>query len=123
MQRTATPFTRAEWERLVTLPGRVVVAATSAQVDSARHTVAEGLAGIDAIAAGRASASRLVRDIVAAIYDEPDDAELTDRPLDIAGVLADCRTAARLLTERAGRLETDADRHWPGALAHPGRHP
>ena len=59
MQRTVTPFTRAEWERLVKLPGRVVVAATSAQADSARHTVHEGLAGIDAIAAGRASASRL----------------------------------------------------------------
>src|SRR5256885_15742444 len=73
MQRTVTPFTRAEWDRLVKLPGRVVVAATSAQVDSARHTVLEGLAGIDAIAAGRASVSRLVRDVVAAIYHEPHD--------------------------------------------------
>src|SRR2546423_4114324 len=122
-QRTELPFRRVEWDLLVKLPGRVVVAATCAQPDDARRTVAEGLAGIDAIAAGRASASRLVRDIVAAIYDEPDDAELTDRPLDIAGGLADCRTAARLLTERAGRLETDAYRHWLGAIATPGRHP
>ena len=58
-QRTELPFRRAEWELLVRLPGRVVVAATSAHVDPARRTtVAEGLAGIDAIAAGRASASR-----------------------------------------------------------------
>src|SRR5439155_14251425 len=76
-QRTEVPFRRAEWDLLVKLPGRVVVAATSAQADPARRTVAEGLAGIDAIAAGRASASRLVREIVAAIYDEPDD----DRPV------------------------------------------
>src|SRR5256885_7669493 len=96
MQRTVTPFTRAEWDRLVKLPGRVVVAATSAQVDSARHTVLEGLAGIDAIAAGRASVSRLVRDVVAAIYHEPDDdrpaaEEVLDRAARVAPGLARCR--------------------------------
>jgi len=122
MQRTATPFTRAEWERLVTLPGRVVVAATSAQVDSARHTVLEGLAGIDAIAAGRASVSRLVRDVVAAIYHEPDDdrpaaEEFLDRAAGIAAVLADCRSAGRLLTERVDRTDADAYRRWLVAIA------
>src|SRR5438270_7267188 len=118
MQRTVTPFTRAEWERLVKLPGRVVVAATSAQADSARHTVHEGLAGIDAIAAGRASASRLVRDVVAAIYHEPDEdrpaaEEFQDRAAGIAAVLAECRDAGRLLAERADRADADAYRHWP----------
>ena len=122
MQRTATPFTRAEWERLVTLPGRVVVAATSAQADSARHTVHEGLAGIDAIAAGRASASRLVREVVAAIYHEPDEdrpvaEEFQDRAAGIAAVLAECRDAGRLLAERAGRTDADAYRHWLVAIA------
>jgi hypothetical protein len=122
MQRTVTPFTCAEWERLVKLPGRVVVAATSAQADSARRTVLEGLAGIDAIAAGRASASRLVRDVVSAIYQEADEdrpvvEEFRDPVAGIAAVLADCRSAGRLLAERAGRTDADAYRHWLVAIA------
>jgi hypothetical protein len=122
MQRTVTPFTRAEWDRLVKLPGRVVVAATSAQPDSARHTVHEGLAGIDAIAAGRASASRLVRDVVAAIYHEADEdrpvaEEFQDRAAGIAAVLAECRDARRLLAERTGRADADAYRNWLVAIA------
>jgi hypothetical protein len=121
-QRTALPFRRAEWDLLVKLPGRVVVAATSAQADSARHTVLEGLAGIDAIAAGRASASRLVRDVVAAIYQEPDDdrpvaEEFQDRAAGIADVLAGCRSAGRLLAERTGRTDADAYRYWLVAIA------
>src|SRR5262249_25992390 len=122
-QRTELPFSGDEWELLVRLPGRVVVAATSAQPDTARRTVAEGLAGIDAIAAGRASASRLVRDVVAAIYaetgdDEPPAAgEFHDPAGGIAGVLAGCRQAARLLAARAGREDRDAYRHWLEAIA------
>ncbi len=121
-QRTELPFSRAEWNLLVKLPGRVVVAATSAQADPTRRTVAEGLAGIDAIAAGRASASRLVRDIVAAIYDEPDDdrpaaEQFAHRAAGIAGVLEACRFAAQLLAERAGRVDADAYRHWLVAIA------
>src|SRR2546421_7733960 len=122
MERTVTPLTREDWNWLVKLPGRVVVAATSAQADSARHTVHEGLAGIDAIAAGRASASRLVREVVAAIYHEPDEdrpvaEEFLDRAAGIAGVLADCRDAGRLLTGRVDRADADAYRHWLVAIA------
>src|SRR5438045_6145883 len=100
--RTEAPFRREEWELLVRLPGRVVVAATSAEPDTARRTVAEGLAGIDAIAAGRASASRLVRDVVAAIYAETGDEapvaeEFHDRSGGMSDVLADCRAAAAVL--------------------------
>src|SRR5437762_13482060 len=92
-QRTEVPFRRAEWELLVKLPGRVVVAATSAQADPPWRTVAEGLAGLDAIAAGRASASRLVRDVVTAIYAETQDdppvaGNLRERTTE---VLAGCR--------------------------------
>ena len=122
-QRIELPFSRQEWELLVKLPGRVVVAATSAQADAPRRTVAEGLAGIDAIAAGRASASRLVRDIVAAIYaetetdDQPVAEEFTDRPAGIADVIAACQVAGRLLTERTGREDCDAYRHWLEAIA------
>jgi hypothetical protein len=121
-QRTEVPFPREEWDLLVTLPGRVVVAATSAQPDTSRRTVSEGLAGIDAIAAGRASASRLVRDVVAAIYAEPDEdppaaEEFRDRAAGIAEVLESCRAAARILAERAGREDADAYRHWLESIA------
>jgi hypothetical protein len=122
-QRTELPFSREEWDLLVKLPGRVVVAATSAQAAPARRTVAEGLAGIDAIAAGRASASRLVRDVVAAIYaeteadDQPVAEELHDHPMGIADVLGDCRTAGQLLALRTGQEDCDAYRHWLEAIA------
>jgi len=120
--RTELPLRRDEWELLVRLPGRVVVAATSSEADSARRTVVEGLAGIDAIAAGRASASRLVRDVVAAIYaetgaEEPAAEEFHDRPAGIAEVLDACRTVGRLLRTRAGREDRDAYRHWLEAIA------
>jgi hypothetical protein len=92
----------------------VVVAATAVHEDPVHRTVAEGLAGIDAIAAGRASASRLVRDVVAAIYDE--DEPDHDPPVD-GNLLAACRTAVRLLDERVGRLDADAYRNWLVAIA------
>jgi hypothetical protein len=121
--RTESPFHRDEWELLVRLPGRVVVAATSAEADTARRTVAEGLAGIDAIAAGRASGSRLVRDVVATIYaetgaaEQPAAEEFHERPAGIADVLAACREAGRVLAERTGREDRDAYRHWLEAIA------
>jgi len=120
--RVESPYRRDEWELLIRLPGRIVVAATSAEADTPRRTVTEGLAGIDAIAAGRASASRLVRDVVAAIYAESEDdppvaEEFRDRASGIADVLAACREAARILAERAGREDRDAYRHWLEAIA------
>ena len=48
-------FAPDEWDLLTRLPARVMIAATSAEPDSDRRTVAEGLAGIDAIAAGKFS--------------------------------------------------------------------
>jgi len=121
-QRTGLPFRREEWDLLVRLPGRVVVAATSAEPDTSRRTVSEGLAGIDAIAAGRASGSRLVRDVVAAIYDERDEdtpaaEEFRDRVAGIAEVLESCRAAAGALADRAGREDADAYRHWLESIA------
>jgi hypothetical protein len=114
---TALNFTPTEWGLLVRLPGRVLVAATSAERDSAKHTVAEGLAGIEAIAAGRASPSRLVRDTVAAIYAERDEdvpaaEEFTDPRAGIAAVLAECRTAGRLLGQRTPADDAAAYRRW-----------
>jgi hypothetical protein len=121
-QRTELPFRRDEWELLVTLPGQVVVAATSAEADGSRRTVAEGLAGIDAIAAGRSSGCRLVRDVVAAIYDEPEDdrpvaEEFRDRPGGIGQVLASCRVAVAVLAQRVAREDADGYRHWLESIA------
>jgi hypothetical protein len=100
----------------------VLIAATSAERDNAKHTVAEGLAGIEAIAAGRASTSRLVREVVAAIYAEPDEdvpaaEEFSDPDLGIAGVLAECRAVARLLGERVPPLDAAAYRQWLSDIA------
>jgi hypothetical protein len=124
----AFSFPPGEWDLLVRLPGRVLVAATSAEPDGARQTVAEGLAGIEAIAAGRASPSRLVRGVVAAIYAEPvddaddaDDApgaeELTDAWAGIAEVLAECRAASRALADRVPAPDAAAYRGWLLAVA------
>jgi hypothetical protein len=115
-------FRREEWDLLVRLPGRLVVAATLAEPGTHRRSVAEGLAGIDAVAAGRSSMSRLVRDIVTAIYDEPDDDQLPgDERIDpvtaVAEVLIACRSAAAVLAERLGREDADAYRHWLESIA------
>jgi hypothetical protein len=114
-----TPLVLAphDWALLVKLPRRVLIAATSAERDNAKHTVAEGLAGIEAIAAGRASTSRLVRHVVAAIYAEPDEdapaaEEFADPDAGIASVLAECRAVARLLSERVPPADAGAYRQW-----------
>jgi hypothetical protein len=114
---TALQFTPAEWDILIRLPRRVLIAATSAERDTAKHTVAEGLAGIEAIAAGRASPSRLVRDVVAAIYAEPDEdspvgEEFADPTAGIASVLTECRYAVRLLAERTPGEDAAGYRRW-----------
>jgi hypothetical protein len=116
--RTVMSFRREEWDLLVRLPGRLVVAATLAEPGRYRRGVAEGLAGIDAVAAGRSSVSRLVRDVVAAIYDEelPGD-EAVDEVTAVAEVLIACRSAAGLLAERVGRQDADAYRHWLESVA------
>jgi hypothetical protein len=112
----APSFPSSEWDLLVGLPGRVLIAATSAERGGAGHTVAEGLAGIEAIAAGRSSHSRIVRDAVAAIYAEQvgdtDPFEFADPRSGIASVLADCRVAARALESRAVDADAVAYRDW-----------
>jgi hypothetical protein len=120
--RTDMSFRWEEWEFLVRLPGRLVVAATLAGGDRPRPSVAEGLAGIDAVAAGRSSVSRLVRDVVAAIYDEGQDdeppaEEVQDPATAAAAVLIACRSAAALLADRVGREDADAYQHWLESIA------
>src|SRR4051812_23360995 len=117
-------FDRDEWELLVTLPRRVVVAATSAEPDTPRRTVAEGLAGIEAIAAGRSSPSRLVREVVGAIYaaedgtgDEAAAEVFNDPDAGIAQTLAACRHANTVLGRRATPVDADGYRAWLAEVA------
>ena len=116
--RTEMSFRREEWDLIVRLPGRIVVAATLAGPQASRRGVAPGLAGIDAMAAGRSSVSRLVRDVVTAIYDEGEGGEWAANPVTATGeVVIACRSAAGVLAERVGREDADAYRHWIEAIA------
>jgi hypothetical protein len=112
----ALSFPPAEWDLVVRLPGRVLIAVTAVDRGRVRHTVADGLAGMEAIAAGRVSPSRLLRDVVAAIYAEQvgdsDPREFADPRSGIASVLADCRVAARTLEKRAPDEDAAAYRAW-----------
>ena len=115
---TEVPLSRAEWDLLVRLPRHVLIAARAAEPDPAQRSVAEGLAGIAAIAAGRDTPSRLVRDVVAEIYTESsaDDLVVAEDPAgrvaDVAGVLAECRVAAHLLRHRVLPADAAAYRRW-----------
>jgi hypothetical protein len=119
----ATAFTRAEWDLLVHLPGQVVIAATSAEADSASRTVAEGLAGISAIAAGLEVSNPLVRAVVGAIYAEGDPEaapvaeEFSDRAAGLAGVIHSCRTAAVILATRVELADSRAYSGWLTSIA------
>lgn len=119
-------FTHAEWDLLVRLPGRVVVAAAAADADGPRRTMAEALAGLDAIAAGRQSPNPLVRTVVGAIYAERDtgramagssSAERPDRATTFAQVLVTCRQAAAMLAERASPEDRRAYERWVESIA------
>lgn len=119
---TAPGYPAAEWRLLTSLPARVVVAATSAEADSPRRTVAEGLAGLEAIAAGRAFDSDLVRAVAAAIYaesggDGPVAEEFTDRRAGVAEVLVACRRATEVLAARADPADSAAYRQWVQSVA------
>lgn len=122
---TVPSFAPAEWDLLVRLPGRLLVAAMSAEAAAnpgavyATDSMADGLAGLEAIAAGRARGSRLVQDVVAAIYSEPA-ADSPAAPINgatysasaVAAVLADARSAVRMLGRRVGDSEAGAYRDW-----------
>jgi hypothetical protein len=115
-------FEPHEWELLTRLPARIMIAATSAQADNDRRTVDEGLAGLNALAAGAGSDSGLVRAIVAAIYaeadpDQPAAEQFRDRSTGITEVLVSCRAAALVLDARATPGDALAYRQWVQAIA------
>lgn len=115
-------FRPDEWDLVIRLPARVMIAATSAEADGDERTVAEGLAGIDAIAAGTISDSDLVRAVVGAIYaeedpDPPSAEQFLDRHAGITEVLVNCRAASAVLQSRADPADANAYRQWITSIA------
>jgi hypothetical protein len=120
---TITRYTRAEWDLLVRLPGRVVAAATLDEAAS-RQAMIETLAGLNAIAAGRGSPNALVRQVVGTIYAEADldspssrDADPANEPVGFAPILAACRQAAAILAEHGSRADRRAYEMWLESIA------
>ena len=115
-------FTSSEWDLLVRLPGQLVVAVTSAEADIPARTVAQALAGIDAIAAGLDSPNLLIRCVVGAIYAERGDGvpvaeEFADRTASLALVVTASRSAGGVLAHRCGAIDQRAYRDWLTTIA------
>lgn len=110
-------FRAEEWERITALPAEVMIACTATWAEPPRRTVAAGLAGLDAIAAGRAFDSDLVRAVVAAIYAEPEPEEERTYPTERARVLADCRQVSGILRAHADPADAAAYKHWVQQVA------
>jgi hypothetical protein len=128
----ATGFTAEQWRLVSKLPAEVMIAtvaiggagpAAPGPDRTQRRTVTEGLAGLDAIAAGRSYDSDLVRAVVAAIYAEPEEdraqqpAERDDPRARLDRVLADCRRAVHILRTSADPADSAAYRHWVQQVA------
>ncbi|NLU80769.1 hypothetical protein HCA58_20860 [Micromonospora sp. HNM0581] len=115
---TAAAYSVFDWELLTSLPGRVIVAAAQPGPGRPYRSVAAGLAGLDAVAAGRAFDSDLVRDVVAAIYARHDGAAPpAARLTGSADVLAACRAAVRVLDRRTDPADSAAYRQWVQSVA------
>ena len=72
---TGFGFSDEEWGLLTGLPQSVLTAASAAESDSTRRTMAENAAGLETIAAGRESASALVAAVAAEIVSRVGDPE------------------------------------------------
>jgi hypothetical protein len=115
---TTAVYSSAEWDLLTDLPGRVLVAAASPGPGRPPRGVAAGLAGLDAVAAGRAFDSDLVRAVVSAIYARHDGATDRDEHLtDLVDLLAACRAAVRVLRRRADPADAAVYRQWVESVA------
>lgn len=113
---TTAGYSAAEWELLTRLPGRIVVVTAASGPGRVPRGVAAGLAGLEAVAAGRSFDSDLVRAVVAAIYAR-DDPRACDPAADPVDLLADCRAAVRVLQRRADPADSAAYRQWTQSVA------
>ena len=123
---TELGFTDSEWGLLVGLPQSVLTAASAAEHDGTRRTLAENAAGLDAIAEGRESASPLVTAVAAELVSRVGDPESGEElpaisPPDPAAyaqdVLSRARSAAQLLSTKVSEGEAGAYKHWLVTIA------
>jgi hypothetical protein len=119
-------FSDAEWGLLVGLPQSVLNAASAAEHDGTRRTLAESHAGLEAIASGRESPSPLVTAVAGELVSRVGDPETGEElpaiePPDpeafIGDVLDRAGKAAALLAARAGEGEAGAYKHWLVTIA------
>ncbi|MGC5030044.1 hypothetical protein [Micromonospora sp. DT229] len=114
----AAGYSATEWALITDLPARVIVLAARPGPDRPDPGVAAGLAGLEAIAAGRAFDSDLVRAVVATIYSRHDGVTPPARPpADLVEVLAACRAVIRVLDRRADPADSAAYRQWVQSVA------
>jgi hypothetical protein len=118
---TGFGFSDEEWGLLVGLPQSVLTAASAAESDGTRRTMAENAAGLETISAGRESANPLVAavagEIVTRVGDPEAGAELPvisppDPGALIEDVLTRAEQASALLTAKVDEGEAGAYRHW-----------
>jgi len=114
-------YTDQDWGLLVGLPQAVVGAASAAQPDGSRRTLAEYQAGHDAIAAGRESGNPLVQAVAAEVVARTGDPEQGEelpvvQPADPHAAMQDVLSRAARAREVLGAAADGADaaayRHW-----------
>lgn len=114
-------FSDEEWGLLVGLPHAVLTAASAAESDGTRRTMAENAAGLEAVSAGRESPSRLVTAVAGELVSRLGDPETGEElpvitPADPAAVIQDvlsrAGSAAKLLASRVDEGEAGAYKHW-----------
>lgn len=120
-------FNDVEWNLLVGLPQAVLAAASAAEDDSTRRTLAEGEAGLDAIGEGRTHGNPLVEAIAAELVERVGDPELGEEPpvvispSDPGAMIQDClaraKEATALLAGRVSEGDAGAYRHWLVTIA------
>jgi hypothetical protein len=119
-------YSDEEWGLLVGLPQSVVVAASQAESDGSRRTLAEWTAGMTAISDGREAASPLVRDVATEVVarqgdveegEEPPVITFPDRDAGIADVLQRAGAVHSLLAAKAEHADAEAYRFWVVTVA------
>ncbi|BCB88957.1 hypothetical protein [Phytohabitans suffuscus] len=119
-------FSDEEWGLLTGLPLAVLTAASAAESDGTRRTLAESAAGLEAVAGGREGASPLVTAVAQEVVSRAGDPEAGEElplvaPQDpeayIADVLHRSGAAAALLRDRVDEGEAGAYAHWLVGIA------
>jgi hypothetical protein len=119
-------YSDEEWGLLVGLPQSVIVAASQAESDGSRRTIAEWTAGMTAIGDGRDSASELVRQVAVEVVERLGDLEegadppiiqLPDPQMAITEAVDRAGSVHALLAGKAEDADAEAYRFWVVTIA------